>query len=59
MDQMLDGGFVAKSNSLKAKPSILCLDAQMNGKFFSRVDKDRCTQYLGTYEGGFDPQTGP
>ena len=31
-DQMLEGGFVAKASSLKPRPSLLYLEAQINGK---------------------------
>jgi hypothetical protein len=32
---MLDGGFVAKASSLQSIPSLLCLEAQMNGRNIS------------------------
>ena len=31
-DRMLEGGFVAKASSLKPRPSLLYLEAQINGK---------------------------
>ena len=31
-DQMLEGGFVAKASSLKPRPSLLYLEAQINGR---------------------------
>src|ERR1700737_5658393 len=39
-DRMLDNGFVAKASSLKPRPSILYLEAQMNGRLVSWVDKE-------------------
>ena len=39
-DRMLDDGFVAKASSLKPRPSILYLEAQMNGRLVSWVDKE-------------------
>ena len=38
-DQMLDGGFVAKASSLKRRSSLLYLEAQMNGRNVSWIDK--------------------
>ena len=32
VDQMLEGGFIAKASSLKPRPSLLYLEAQINGK---------------------------
>jgi hypothetical protein len=37
---MLDGGLVAKASSLKPKPSLLYLKAQMSGRNVSWVDKE-------------------
>ena len=38
-DRMLDGSFVTKASSLKPRPSILYLEAQMYGRNVSWVDK--------------------
>ena len=40
VDQMLDGGFVAKVSSLEPRPSHLYLEAQMNGRYVSWGDKE-------------------
>ena len=37
---MLDVGFVAKASSLKPRPSLLYLEAQMSGTNVSWVDKE-------------------
>src|ERR1700738_2860161 len=34
-NRMLDDGFVAKASSLKPRPSLLYLEAQMNGRYVS------------------------
>ena len=34
---MLDDGFVAKASSLKARPSLLCLEAQINDRNVFRI----------------------
>ena len=36
-DRMLEGGFVAKASNLKPKPSLLYLEARINGKNVSRL----------------------
>src|ERR1700737_3715987 len=36
-DRMLDDGFVAKASSLKPRPSLLNLEAQINGRYVSCV----------------------
>ena len=43
---MLDGGFVAKASSLKPRPNILYLEAQMNGRNVSWVDKEATHSFL-------------
>jgi hypothetical protein len=43
---MLDGGLVAKASSLKPRPSLLYLEAQMNGRNVSRVDKDATHSFM-------------
>ena len=37
---MLDGGLVAKASSLKPRPSLLYLEAQVSGRNVSLVDKE-------------------
>jgi hypothetical protein len=43
---MLDGGLVAKASSLKPRPSLLNLEAQMNGRNVSRVDKEAIHSFI-------------
>ena len=38
-DRILESGFVATASTLKARPSLLCLEAQMNGRIVPTVDK--------------------
>ena len=37
---MFDGGFVAKGSSLKPRPSLMYLEAQMIGRIVSGVDME-------------------
>ena len=46
VDQMLDDGFVAKASSLKPRPSISYLEAQMNGRNVSWVDKEATNSFM-------------
>ena len=46
VDRMLDGGFVAKASSLKPRPSLLYLEAQMNGRYVSWVDKEATNSFM-------------
>jgi hypothetical protein len=43
---MLDVGFVAKASSLRPKPSLLYLEAQMNGRNFSWVEKEATHSFM-------------
>jgi hypothetical protein len=43
---MLDVGFVAKASSLKPKPSLLYLEAQMSGRNVSWVDKEATHSFM-------------
>jgi hypothetical protein len=43
---MLDGGLVAKASSLKPRPSLLYLEAQMNGRNVSWVDKEAMHSFM-------------
>jgi hypothetical protein len=43
---MLDVGFVAKASSLKPKPSLLYLKAQMSGRNVSWVDKEATHSFM-------------
>jgi hypothetical protein len=43
---MLDGGLVAKANSLKPRPSLLYLEAQMSGRNVSWVDKEAMHSFM-------------
>jgi hypothetical protein len=43
---MLDGGLVAKASSFKPRPSLLYLEAQMNGRNVSRVDKEAMHSFI-------------
>ena len=45
-DRILDGGFLAKASSLKPKPSLLCLQAQMNARNVSWVDNEAKHYFL-------------
>jgi hypothetical protein len=43
---MLDGGLVAKASSLKPRPSLLYLEAQMSGRNVSCVDKETTHSFM-------------
>jgi len=43
---MLDIGFVAKASSLKPRPSLLYLEAQMSGRNVSSVDKETMHSFM-------------
>ena len=43
---MLDVGFVAKASSLKLKPSLLYLEAHMNGRNVSWVNKEATHSFM-------------
>ena len=43
---MLDGGLVAKASSLKPRPSLLYLEAQMSGRNVSWVDKEAMHSFM-------------
>jgi hypothetical protein len=43
---MLDGGLVVKASSLKPRPSLLYLEAQMNGRNVSSVDKEATHSFM-------------
>jgi hypothetical protein len=43
---MLDIGFVAKASSLAPRPSLLYLEAQMNGKNISWIDKEATHSFM-------------
>ena len=45
-DRMLDSSFVTKASSLKPRPSILYLEAQMYGRNVSWVDKVTTYSFL-------------
>jgi hypothetical protein len=44
---MLDVGFVAKASSLRPRPSLLYLEAQMSGRNVSWVDKNTTYSFMG------------
>ena len=46
MDRMLDGGFVATASSLKPRPSLFYLEAQMNEKYLSWVEKEATDAFM-------------
>jgi hypothetical protein len=43
---MLDVGFVANASSLKPRPSLLYLEAQMSGRNVSWVDKEATHSFM-------------
>jgi hypothetical protein len=43
---MLDGGLVTKASSLKPRPSLLYLEAQMSGRNVSWVDKEATHSFI-------------
>jgi hypothetical protein len=43
---MLDVGFVAKAGSLRPRPSLLYLEAQMSGRKVSWVDKEATHSFM-------------
>ena len=58
-DRMLDGGFGAKASSLKPRSSVLYLEAQMNGRNVSWIDKEATHAFISSKPiGGWDLPAG-